>query len=79
MNNLTTEEKVYLIKYLFSKRKMYNSVYGGFCIKYETHKGTSENTSEKIRIHYLFKLTLLYCTLLYNVGNKSVKIILCYF
>ncbi|GAB1859860.1 hypothetical protein CAJAP_01098 [Camponotus japonicus] len=44
MNNLTTEEKIYLIECFFSRGKIYSSAFKGFRSKYGTHKVTSETT-----------------------------------
>ncbi|XP_071580738.1 uncharacterized protein [Temnothorax nylanderi] len=48
MNNLTTEEKVYLIECFFSRGKIYSSAFKGFRSKYGTHKVTSETTPKRI-------------------------------
>ena len=54
MSDLTTEEKVYLIKCFYSTGKEYANAYRGFRTKFGQHKVSSENTLKrykKILIH----------------------------
>ncbi|GAB1861227.1 DUF4817 domain-containing protein [Camponotus japonicus] len=60
MNNLTTEEKVYLIECFFSRRKIYISAFKGFCSMYGTHKVTSETTLKRIIDNFMQYRTIQY-------------------
>ena len=58
MNDLTTEEKLYLIDCFYSRGKVYAQAYRGFRTTFGQHKVASENTpkwykKQFIHVHVL--------------------------